>query len=242
MGFILSIILGLIVRAAVVQPVPEVAEVEQPVVEEIVEVKETVEDPEPETPVETPQTPSQSAQEQKPATVPSEPTGPFKSEFGSIKEFEEAHLWICPKDVPAGVWPDKLTPSVAIGVLSSTIYDNRNNAWGQTYSIWNAYRSGQVTIPVRVVANIEEVGLHVPKSCDGYLGYQFLNGHLASYSGWWFKINWPERRIYVEAEEGGSHIEISDKTRADAEDMAEWMTNQLRNLEESYIRRCGDVY
>lgn len=211
---------------------------EAPVVKENLTAQEvTVEEqtePEPEMPVEAPQKPSEAVQEQKPATVPSTPLQPATKQITDINEFERTYLWTCPKDVPAGVWPDPLKPNVALGILSSDITADYNNQRGRTLFGWLQFKEGRSASTPLSLGSIEDIGIHVPKNCGAY----YCHGSYVGASGWVFYMDWNKKLVYLGTYETGA-VEISEKTRSDAEAMAEWMTGYLRTIEDSYISRCG---
>lgn len=187
-----------------------------------------------EKPSEPSETPSEPPSQPQAPSVPSTPAKPTQTQFTSIYDFEEAYMGVCPKDVPEGVWPSKLSPLVALGYSTKTAYDLQFTPETKARQIFHLFRSGQYSDSKGFVATVDDMGVVFSKTEDGY----FTDGrYVASHSGYRYWVEWATLTIYLD--ETGAYIPINDEQRAEMQRVAEQMTRRLRELDAQYTAKCG---
>lgn len=81
----------------------------------------------------------------KPSSIPKTTTPaqtkPKQQRYTSVYDFEHAMLGVCPQNVPAGVWPDKLRPIVSLSYRPEERYSSSDIELAIDI-YWSAYKQG----------------------------------------------------------------------------------------------------
>lgn len=148
--------------------------------------------------------------------------------YSYIGDFEDAYLGYCAKDVPDGMWPEDLQPSVALGIKSVMDRATHNSIKGQMAYLFNAYvwEGGRLSYSL---GNTYDFG---PVEWFGIkTGYE-NQLYKPSMS---FVITWSTRTISVT--EPAS--QLPEESIIAAKKWAEEATAYLRWLDSAYKQKCG---
>lgn len=256
MNIIFTILLVLF-TSTVIQPAP--VEAEQPAAEEVLAVGEVTSEPEaelePETPTEASQSSSQGTSSQKPASVPSTPLQPAQKakndawkrgvpdellenpnadHISNIFDLETIYMGWCPKDVPADAWADALSPSVAIGLRSTTNKQEMYSIDGRAKMVLNTYRRKGYSGTTQWVAWIEDMGIHLPYNA----GDKYTDGIYYSDFTWYdFVLDIPTLTVYVDSSQ--AIVKATDAEMAQMQAVANQLTAKIRQLDAEYTAKCG---
>lgn len=120
-------------------------------------------------------------------TVPSVTLPPYEAEesqspstttylYHTIGEFEQAVLGKCQKDIPENAWPDPVSPSVSIGILSSMTYGyGMYDSKGVILRVWNSMKGrGLAPSDHYYLGKANNLDKNIPKLVELYLNWSAL--------------------------------------------------------------------
>lgn len=144
-------------------------------------------------------------------------------------DFEKAYLGVCPQDVPEGVWPDPLFPSVSLGYLSSDV--DSHNPEKKIRNVWNYYLIGRGFGDRYQFASSDDFGVGTSGS---------YNGHLAT-SNVAFVLDWTHKTVdwkpLFDSSPSKDYWNAEMQSKLDA--LAVRMTTYLRELDARFKAKCG---
>lgn len=154
------------------------------------------------------------------ATTP-QPTTP-KYKYSYVGDFEKAMKGVCPQDVPDGLWPDPLMPSIALGLPGIVGQDLSTPEGGATY-LWTWLKSPWSNQNDQKVVSADRMNLGIDTSEFGF----FINWPTRSFT-WDYLIANGRTKATLDPEV----IKVMDATSVR-------MSNHLKYLDQAFASKCG---
>lgn len=231
---------GMVVTSGATAVIENAPETHLEPISEVLEQKTVVDEPEPETAPETapeqdaPKTPQRVEQTEQRSSAVEPHYSDGQDHYTTIMQVEADYMGWCPKDVPDWVWPDKISPLIALGYKSTFTLDELKDPINYTRLMWSTYMTDRGYGDGYKFIAVERVGVLFDTLADGWVTN---GGYTASKSGYYFSMNWSNRTIYTDDE--WAYIPLEQTEHGVLDRVAGQMTAELRRLDAEYARKCG---